>query len=103
MSLLVAAQMAAALMALHAIPGAGGGSSAAAPCMPPDQPPQQQQPHQQAVQWGAEVQRLLQQPASLARELFGMWQEGVPLGVLGQMHGSNITVRWGVRARACLM
>lgn len=83
-------QVAAALLALQVIPGAAGGSS--------EQQQEQQAPDPaNAPVLTPELQRLLQQPGSNARELYGLWQQGVPLEALGNMHCGNMPVsprRW---------
>jgi hypothetical protein len=83
-------QVAAALLALQVVPGAGGGSSG----QQQDLEQQQQQPAPADVPLlGPELERLLQQqPGSNARELYQLWQQGVPLEALGSMHSGNMPV-----------
>jgi hypothetical protein len=77
-------QVAAALLALQVIPGAAAGS---------DQQQQEQLPEPAEVpQLGPELERLLQQPSSNAKELYGLWQQGVPLEALGNMHSGSMPV-----------
>jgi hypothetical protein len=80
-------KVAAALLVLQAVPGAAAGGFGSQ-----GQPELQVAPPTQQVHWSPAVERLLQQPCSVAVELWSLTQEGVPLGVLGQMHGSNIAV-----------
>ncbi len=75
--------MAAALLALQVIPGAGGSS---------EQQLEQVPDPIDAPQLSPELQRLLQPPGSNARELYALWQQGVPLEALGNMHSGNMAV-----------
>jgi hypothetical protein len=77
-------QVAAALLALQAIPGAAASM---------DQQQQEQPPEPCEVpQLGPELERLLQPPSSNAKELYGLWQQGVPLEALGNMHSGSMPV-----------
>lgn len=77
-------QVAAALLALQVIPGAAAGS---------DQQQEEQLPDLSEVpQLVPELERLLQQPSSNAKELYGLWQQGVPLEALGNMHSGSMPV-----------
>lgn len=77
-------QVAAALLALQVIPGAAGSSGGSG------QQQEQQLPLAAEVpQLGPELIRLLHQPGSNAQELYGLWQQGVPLEALGSMHSSG--------------
>jgi hypothetical protein len=83
-----AMQVTAALVALQVTPGAAGPNS--------QQQQQQPAPILDVPQLGPELQKLLQQPpGSNAQELYGLWQQGVPLQALGSMHSGNMTVSIG--------
>lgn len=79
-------QVAAALLALQALPGSAAGADMQ---LHPQLEPQLQQ---QLPKLQPELERLLQQPGSNAQELYALWQGGVPLEVLGSMHSGNMPV-----------
>lgn len=85
----IALQVTAALLALQVIPGAAGPNS--------QQQQQQLPPILDIPQLGPELQKLLQRPpGSNPQELYGLWQQGVPLQALGSMHSGNMAVSTGI-------
>lgn len=86
-------QVAAALLALQALPGI---STWGTVCK------QQHTAVTQQPSLSPEIRPLLQDPGISAHEVYDMWQEGVPLEFVGAMHSSNMPVSEPRGTSVCL-